>query len=51
MKYKWQFHKEIKLAGKWFNVGFSFRRFGLGFSFDKYCANLDLFFFWFGVEF
>lgn len=50
MKHKLQFTKEFRFMGKFFNMGFSFRRLALGFTLDEYLFEIDLFFFWFGVE-
>ena len=44
-------HKEIKLGKFWFSYGYSFKRFGIGFNIDKYHMDIDLVFFWVGIEF
>lgn len=44
-------HYEKKVFGMWINYGFSFRRFGLGITFDKYFLSIDILFFWCGIEF
>ena len=43
-------HKEITIGGKWVNYGYSFKQFGLGFTISKYNMNIDLVFFWVGIE-
>lgn len=47
---KIRYGKEFKFLGKWFNFGYSFRRIGFGVLVTQYFINVDLFFFWFGVE-
>jgi hypothetical protein len=44
-------NKEIKVLGKYINTGFSFNRFAIGFSIDKYHIEIDLVFFWVAIEF
>lgn len=44
-------NKEIKLLGKYINTGFSFKRFAIGFSVDRFHIDIDLAFFWFAIEF
>lgn len=44
-------HKEISIGKLWISYGYSFKRFGLGFTIDKYHMDIDLVFFWFGIEF
>jgi hypothetical protein len=46
----WGMHKEISIGTKWISFGYSFKRFGIGFNIDKYHMDIDLVFFWFGVE-
>ena len=48
---RWGMHKEMKLGKFWFSYGYSFKRFGIGFNIDKYHMDIDLVFFWFGIEF
>ena len=46
-------NKEIKIGKKgnrWFHCGYSFRHFSLGIRFDKRSFDLDLCFFWIGLE-
>ena len=42
---------EVKIGKSWFIYGCSFRRIGFGFSIDKYTLQIDLIFFWVGIEF
>jgi hypothetical protein len=44
-------HKEAKVLNKWVSFGYSFKRFGIGFTIDKYHMDIDLVFFWIGIEF
>ncbi len=49
MKLRWGMDRKV---GKVFiNAGFSFRRFALGFTISKEYIDLELAFFWIGVEF
>jgi hypothetical protein len=48
---RWGMHKEFNLGGKWISCGYSFKRFGIGFNIDKYHMDIDLVFFWVGIEF
>lgn len=43
--------KEIKLGNRWISFGYSFRRFAVGFTIDRYHMDIDLVFFWVGIEF
>lgn len=43
-------HKELKVRTTYIHYGYSFSRFALGFSIDKWHMDIDLFFFWVGVE-
>lgn len=44
--------KSLKRDGKvWVLVGYSFKRFGFGIEISKYSINIDLAFFWIGIEF
>jgi hypothetical protein len=47
---RWGMHKEFNLGGKWISCGYSFKRFGIGFNIDKYHMDIDLVFFWVGIE-
>ena len=44
-------NKEVQVFGKWVSFGYSFKGFGLGFRISTWDFNLDLGFFWFGIEF
>lgn len=49
MRTRGGFHRKI---GKvYLSIGFSFHRFALGFTFSKKFIDIDLAFFWIGVEF
>jgi hypothetical protein len=48
--YDWCMHKEVKIKNTWVYYGGSFKRFGLGFSIERYFINLDLLWFWATVE-
>jgi hypothetical protein len=43
-------YKEVKIKNTWVHYGGSFRRFGLGFSIERYSINLDLLWFWVMIE-
>jgi hypothetical protein len=43
-------HKEFSIGTKWISFGYSFKRFGIGFTIDKYHMDIDLVFFWVGIE-
>lgn len=46
-------YKETRIGKKgnrWFRYGYSFRHFSLGIRFDKRSFDLDLCFFWIGLE-
>lgn len=43
-------YKEIKVKNNWVHYGASFKRFGLGFSIERYSINLDLFWVWIMIE-
>ena len=46
-------HKEISIIKNgrmWFSYGFSFRRFAIGASISWHSFDLDLTFFWIGLE-
>jgi len=43
-------HKELSVGTTWIHYGYSFKRFALGFSIDKWHMDIDLVFFWIGVE-
>ena len=47
----WDMHKEISVGKFWISFGYSFKRFGIGFNIDKYHMDIDLVFFWVGIEF
>ena len=42
---------EVKVGKWWLSYGYSFRRVGFGFSIDRYTLQIDLIFFWVGLEF
>lgn len=42
-------NKEIKIKKLWVHVGLG-KRFGFGFSIDKYCVSFDFLCFWFSIE-
>lgn len=42
---------EVKIGRSWLSYGYSFRRVGFGFSIDRYTLQIDLIFFWVGLEF
>ena len=42
--------KEKYIYGVWVHYGYNWKRFGLGFSIDRYAFSLNLGPFWFGVE-
>ena len=44
-------HKETSLGKLWISYGWSFKRFAIGFCIDLDHADIDLGFFWFGVEY
>lgn len=44
-------YKEVEFLSQWVSYGYSFKRVAYGFSIDKYSLQIDLLFFWFGVEF
>ena len=44
-------HKETGFGKLWISYGWSFKRFAIGFCIDTYHADIDLGFFWFGIEF
>lgn len=44
--------KEWRVSNRaWFSVGFNPRRFGLGFSVDKYNLSIDFVCFWINLEY
>lgn len=43
-------NKEIKIKKIWVNIGYG-KRFGLGFSIDKYNINIDFLCFWIGIAY
>lgn len=43
--------KEFAIKNSWVYIGMSWTRFGFGFAISKYSLDLDLGFFWIGVEF
>lgn len=44
-------YKEIPFCKKWIAFGGGWKRFGLGFSVDRYHVDIDLGFVWIAVEF
>ena len=42
---------QVKVGKWWLSYGYSFRRVGFGFSIDRYSLQIDLIFFWVGLEF
>lgn len=44
-------YKEVKISKLYLSFGFSFKRFAIGFSIDKYHMELDLIFIWFSIEY
>jgi len=45
-----QNYNEVKFKNTWIHYGGSFKRFGIGFNFDRYSINLDLLWFWVSIE-
>jgi|APGre2960657373_1045057.scaffolds.fasta_scaffold26847_3 hypothetical protein len=44
-------YKEVKVSKLYLSFGFSFKRFAIGFSIDKYHMELDLMFIWVAIEY
>ena len=42
---------EIRVSKLWLHFGYSFSRFAVGFSIDRWSANIDLGPFWFSIEY
>ena len=42
---------EVKVGKWWLSAGYCFKRVGFGFSIDRYTLQIDLIFFWVGLEF
>ncbi len=42
--------KEFKVGKKWVSIGATYRRFAIGFAVSPWSIDIDLGFFWLGVE-
>ena len=42
---------EVRVSKLWLQFGYSFARFAIGFSIDRWSANIDLGPFWISIEY